>query len=455
MSQKSKNVSQGDDYYYKGRISNQKKELKKLVSIPEFRLIEKYDTVMINESLADATRCKHFETILSLTRMLSKKSWLNLYQNDIDNLVSVVMRTYSNDGKETNSTYDHKKILKIFFRWIKLGSRSFREVGNPIELKNIKSKQVADKIVREELVTEDDIRNLISACNNLRDKALLHVHYESGTRPGELLSLQIKHVKQDKIGMIIAVDGKTGARPIRLIESVPTLSKWITSHPFKDNPDSPLWINFTKNSYGNRLSHASASKVLYQACRKASINKKINLKLFRHSEATRTAAFMTEPTLRKRHGWSATSKMPAKYAHINQKDVEDALLSHYGIIQEEKNEKRVPKICPICNNLNSFDADTCDNCSKPLDLKRALELEEEVLKEKENLENRMKEIEEQLKGTTKDKKSLEKKYVEPENQSKAELKKLVKEILSDLNDPKNKGENPLESAKREFRKSKK
>ena len=385
MKQRSKTKKHASDYYYKSRLTNQFKELKKIVTAPEYRLFEKYETVMINESLADATRCKHFETILSLTRILSKKSWLSLSQNDIDGLVTNVMRTYSDDGKETNTTYDHKKILKIFFRWVKLDSRSFRDVGNPPEIKNVKQKQVAEKIVREELVTDIDLKNMLAVCNNLRDKALLHVHYEAGTRPGELLSLKIKHVRQDKIGMIIAVDGKTGARPIRLIESVPSLSKWITSHPFKDDPESPLWINFTKNRYGTRLSHATATRILYQACRKARINKKINLKLFRHSEATRTAIFMTESTLRKRHGWSPTSKMPAKYAHINQQDVEDALLDHYGIKKQKDKISRVPIICPGCKNPNSFDAEICDNCSKPLSLEKALELEESEKKEKDKL----------------------------------------------------------------------
>ncbi len=134
MSQRTKNQTKTDDYYYKGRIASQKKALEKIVSNHEYRLLEKYDTVMINESLSDATRCKQFEIILSLTRLLSKKSWLSLTQDDIDTLVSNVMRTYSDDGKETNTTYDHKKILKIFFRWLKLGSRSFRDVGNPPEL---------------------------------------------------------------------------------------------------------------------------------------------------------------------------------------------------------------------------------------------------------------------------------------------------------------------------------
>ena len=140
MKQKTTPKEAKSDYYYKSRITSQKKELKKLVTVADYKLLEKYEIIMINESLAEATRCKHFEILLSLTRMLSKKSWNTLNQDDIDLLVSNVMKTYSVDGKETNTTYDHKKILKIFFRWVKLGSRSFREVGNPPELKNVRTK---------------------------------------------------------------------------------------------------------------------------------------------------------------------------------------------------------------------------------------------------------------------------------------------------------------------------
>jgi len=170
MRQRAKNTKDHSDYYYLSKITNQQKELKKILNAAEYRLVEKYEHVMISESLADATRCKHMETILSLSRMLGKKQWLTLSSNDIELLVVNVMRKHSDNGQETNTTYDHKKVLKIFFRWLKLDSRSFRDVGNPPELKNIKLKQVKDKIVREDLITENDIANLLSACTVLRVK---------------------------------------------------------------------------------------------------------------------------------------------------------------------------------------------------------------------------------------------------------------------------------------------
>ena len=57
------------------------------------------------------------------------------------------------------------------------------------------SKDVKSKIVREDLITQEDIEILLKGCRgNPRDKALLHVHYEAGTRPGEILNFLKQHV---------------------------------------------------------------------------------------------------------------------------------------------------------------------------------------------------------------------------------------------------------------------
>lgn len=70
------------------------------------------------------------------------------------------------------------------------------------------------------MIDEKDFANLISNCGeNLLDRAFIDIHYEAGTRPGEILSLKIKHVKFDQYGAVIHVDGKTGPRPIRLVKS--------------------------------------------------------------------------------------------------------------------------------------------------------------------------------------------------------------------------------------------
>ena len=334
---------------------------------------------MINTSMAKGTRRKHLQTLYVLSLLLDKK-WETVTKEDIDVLVSKIMEKFSEEnGQESNYSYDHKKVLKIFFRWYKLGDREQREVGDPEETRKVRLGKIRDKIVREDLITEDDRKKLLEAASgNLRDRALIDVQCEAGTRPGELLSLMIKHVKFDQYGAVIKVDGKTGARPVRLIRSTPNLSSWLDAHPFKDNSESPVWINLDKIRFGQKLTHAAAGRILQRVSKKANMKKRVYLNLFRHSEATQSAKFLTEAQLKKRHGWSSISRMPARYVHLVDADVDEAILKHHGITLPEEKQMDLPKTCQICKTPNSPEAEICNKCGKPLDLKKALEIEEHL-----------------------------------------------------------------------------
>ncbi|MCZ6581890.1 MAG: hypothetical protein O6761_01805 [Thaumarchaeota archaeon] len=135
------------------------------LSKKNIELILKYDKEMVKNSLAKATRRKHLEVILMQSRMLNK-DWDSVTREDIDDLVYQIIQKYSPDsGQETNSTWDHKKILKIFFRRLKFGSREYRHVGDPDETKFIRLKPVKSKIVREHLITKEDFEKLTRGCN--------------------------------------------------------------------------------------------------------------------------------------------------------------------------------------------------------------------------------------------------------------------------------------------------
>ena len=130
--------------------------------------------------------------------------------------------------------------------------------------------------------------------------------------------------------------------------------------------------------------------MLHRRVRKARIKKRINLKLFRHSAATRLSKHLTESTMRLRHGWTRNSTMPARYVHLNNSDVEDAILTMYGIKKEKDLENlQLPKMCSICEIPNSYDSEICCRCGKPLDLKTALQIEEKDKEKQEMLEDRI------------------------------------------------------------------
>ena len=379
------------------QINNQ---IERELSSENVSLIKRYDREMVSQSIAIATRQKHLRTLLTLSRLLNK-NWEDVRKDDIDELVFRVMDQFADEnGQETHYSYDHKKILKIFFRWYKLDSREFIQVGDPPETKNVRMKKVKDKIAREDLLDEADRIKLLHACGeNARDRALIDCHMEAGTRPGEILNLRIKHVTFDKHGAILQVDGKTGARTIRIVKATPNLAAWIAVHPFKDEPEKPLWPNLSHHKKGSPISYAGARQILQRRCKIANLSKRVYLNLFRHSEATFTANFMTEAQMRKRHGWSSDSKMPARYVHLVNADVEDAIFKHYGIKKEDEKTLHMPEKCHFCGMHNPSDSSSCTNCGKLLNVKAAEMLDEKQESEKKILLEKIESLEKKYDGT--------------------------------------------------------
>ena len=387
-------ITQGD-YRFTNKIEGSKKRIIELFSAEEAEKLRKYENALVLAAVADGTKAKNYDMILSLTRMLDGKSWLSLNQDDIENLVVTIMVKHGDSGKETNTTSDHKRFLKIWFRFVKLGSRSFKKVGDPDETRDIVSKNIDSKVGREQLISPEECKRLVDCCPNMRDKALIHVHYDAGTRIGEILSVQIKHIKHDRYGYTIAVDGKTGFRNIRLLESSPTLARWLEMHPHNDDPEAYLFPNMKHVWKGNKFSYAGSVRVLKTAAKEARFNRRIYWHLFRHSEATRTATYMSDSVTKLRHGWSKNSKMPARYSHITNKDVDEAFLKHHGIEIDDTAEIDVKPIsCPICKIPNNHDTKICQNCGNPLSTEMAILLESEKEKKTSDLEKRVEIMEE-------------------------------------------------------------
>jgi len=413
------------------------KKLEKESSKENFELIKKYDKLMTSLSMSKATRVKQLRTIYNLNKFYDQKDWAKLTKEDALDLVAEIMRKYSTDGQETNTTWDHKKILKIFIRWVMLGSREFSEVGDPQQTKWIKLRKVKDRIAREDLLTEDDRTKLLHTCKkNPRDRALFDVQFEAGTRPGELLNLKIKHVKFDDYGAIIKVDGKTGSRQVRLIKSAQALMQWYNAHPLKDNPEAPLWPILTKHNLGKSLSYSSVRQLLVQKCADANLGKRVYLNLFRHSEATETANFMTEAQMKLRHGWTNASKMPARYVHLVNSDVDKVILERYGLKKEDKQELKAPRKCMFCDQINSPDVNRCEKCLKPLDLKTAAELDEQK-------DEKLAKIEEKFQKTTDDLKKAMAKFRDAKTVTinESDITKIVYSVLEKIEKERAKSKN--------------
>lgn len=301
-----------------------------------------------------------------------------------------------------------KVALKKFYKWLSGGEEY------PVEVKWIKtSTNNNNHKLPEELLTEEDIKKLINATRDTRDRAFISILYESGCRVGEIANLRIKNISFDDYGAVILVNGKTGSRRIRLISCVPYLQEWLDKHPDKTNPNAFVWIK--RKSRSEIIGYARISHILKELGERAGIKKRIYPHLFRHSRATYLANHLTEAQMKEFFGWTQSSSMASVYIHLSGRDVDNAILKTYGIKnnnKEEEESKLAPQKCVRCEQVNAVTNKFCKRCGLVLDeatrnkivenetkRKQADELMEGLVNDKEVLELLLKKIKEKgLKG---------------------------------------------------------
>ncbi len=369
-----------DVHQYDTQLRRTHINCKKKMGLLNYKLVADYDAELVRQAFAKATRLKHLKTINNLTEFVGK-NWKDVTRNDIRALLTTIMEQYADErGQESNTSYDHKKILRLFVRWVFTGIRERDPQEGELEiLRDVRLRRVRDTLTREQMITDDDMVKLSIACGtNQMLRAMIWVAYDGGPRPSENFTLRIRDVTIEDDGYSIVVDGKTGQRPIFLIKSTRALSQWLNIHPFKHNREWPLWIQLDQRYYGRAVSYATLNKWLKNIVKKSGINKKVYWNLFRHSEATNSCKILkSDQLLKKRHGWSPNSKMAARYTHLVDEDVKEQMMNHFGITKTDKTPK-FDKKCQGCNTSNPLDATYCSNCNMPVDMETRIQLREDA-----------------------------------------------------------------------------
>ncbi len=218
----------------------------------------------------------------------------------------------------------------------------------------------------EEMLSRAEVQAMVRASLNPRDKALIATLYDSGARIGEVLGVDVRYVRFDQYGAVIMMNGKTGARRVRIIgDSIAHLAAWLEVHP-SNQPKSPLFVGLDARTAGRRMNYAQARKAIQTAGRRAGIEKRIHPHLFRHSRATELARKVPEAPLESYMGWVPGSKMARTYVHLSGRDVDQVILEAHGLKEREGPEEATASECPRCRAMNASDSHFCRRCALPL-----------------------------------------------------------------------------------------
>jgi integrase len=321
--------------------------------------------------------------LLAFTRFINNKSLGTVKKEDIEDFILCRKETCS-----PVTVHNNFIVLRNFFTWYKPKNKFFTE---------IKSRQPKNNLPVEALLLPEDVLQLRDVAQSQRERALVMLLWDSATRKGELLGINLGHFQPDKYGATVIVRGKTGERRIRLIDCVPDIQLWINMHPDRNNPESPLFITERKYENGyRRLDEQTVNNILNSLAEKAGIKKNVYPHAFRHGKLTDLSKHgLNEMELRIFAGWTKESQMPATYLHLSGADVERKILAANGIVENDLEKSTCslqPITCPRCKEANPAGTQICNKCGMILDPKLAAETEAKDRTEKEELKTQIQDV---------------------------------------------------------------
>ena len=312
-----------------------------------------------------------------------------------------------------------RSLLIRFFKWLYSPDIDYEKRQKPLVLENIPQLKRKEKSIYKpsDLWTGEDDLLFLTYCPSKRMKCYHTMSSDLSARPSEVLHLRVKDIvwkrSGDKHYAEVLVNGKTGTRPLLLVDSVPYVKDYMNSeHPQPSNPNAPIICGISK-TYGRQITEHTlltiydnykknvfpklleSPNVIPEDKQKIKdlLKKPWNPYIRRRSALTEKSKILKEHVLRQHAGWSGNSQMHLKYLHYFGNESNDSLLEAYGIVSKYEQKSNVLKSrqCPQCNEPNKPDSKYCVVCglvlsynayNEILEKQQEKESEVQILKEK-------------------------------------------------------------------------
>jgi site-specific recombinase XerD len=337
-------------------------------------LITEKDAQLIKTYVYEHTTSANLSRIasLQLTRILiTSRRWSGPYSGaTIIDLYKIAegVKTDLSKNKKPYSEQTQKEYItraKAFFLWLVENGESHIPEK---KIKVIKSPSVVGGVKNSSnLLSPDEILEILNACNSSRDRAMFTMLYEGGFRVGEVGTLKWENVQFDSAGVVVNILYKTKKpRYVRLIMCKAALATWKAVYPGDPSGDAYVFLN-NRNEMNQ---YAGVKKILERALAKTTITKRVNLHLIRHSRVTHLIQEGVSESVIKMVMWgSVNARSFATYAHLTGTDVDREMCKLYGIetVTVDKKERALtPMICPRCKEICGPTCRFCSSCGQPL-----------------------------------------------------------------------------------------
>jgi integrase/recombinase XerD len=354
-------------------------------------IIVKYISTMKTELNLSSNYKKDLIKLLTKFSNYCNKDFRDITRDDIISFLESFRKSEIKDPlHKWIGTYNIYRIhLLRFFKWFYSPNAEPTKRTKPSIIDNIpklRRKEISIYKPSDMWTAQDDLL-FFKYCPSKRDSCYHAISRDLSARPHEILKLKIKDIAFKTAGtsqyVEVVVNGKTGRRPIPLINSIPFLKDYLDhEHPQPNNPNAPL-ICGTGKSLGKHMTivrigaiYAEYKDKIFPKLLenpnvlpedkqkiKELLKKPWNSYIRRHSALTEKSTILKEHVLRQHAGWSGRSQMHLKYLHYYGNESNESLLEAYGIIDKGVQIDQLrPKQCPNCNEPNKVDSKFCAKC---------------------------------------------------------------------------------------------
>lgn len=197
---------------------------------------------------------------------------------------------------EMYSQNRYKDKLKRFCRWLKIDTKKILK----------RQKETKKELQKSDLLTRDEIREILKHLSRPIDKALFMILFETKCRQSEIINLKMKDVTfYDSYAEVYIRESKTSQRNIPIVESIPYLARYLEDYPHREDTEAYFIVHKWKGRY-KKYSLFSFNRLLTRNTK--FLKKKVYTHLLRHTGLTEMARHLTEFQLKQMVGWTMDSK---------------------------------------------------------------------------------------------------------------------------------------------------
>lgn len=209
--------------------------------------------------------------------------------------------------KDVSASYQNQSInaIKFYLENVLGHDRQFYQLERPRKGKRL-----------PQVLSMDEVKRILKACDNLKHKAILTTIYSAGLRMGEMIHLKVGDIDSEHMRVWIR-SGKGDKDRISVLS--PHLLTVLRVYFRRYRPKNYLFEGMDGGTY----SPSSVRKVLQRAVAKAGIAKEVKPHTLRHSFATHLLEHGTNLRYIQTLLGHTSAKTTEIYTHVSSKNLEE------------------------------------------------------------------------------------------------------------------------------------